>query len=122
MSDGTFSIRARPAKSSEAVALGPNSDALRSSTYDFFLNGFDSIGRGVTPKTKMAIQGDADEFSLRPHRQRKLADHDKFLKKFMYSEALDTVLKKVRLHTRYRDDAKIHESVCRMYGRRQLSH
>lgn len=123
MSDGTFSIRARPAKGSDAVALGPHSDTLRNSTYDFFLPGFDSIGQGTAPKAKAAIRGDANEFSLRPQLPKKLAEHDKLLKMFLYSEALDAVLHKVRRHSSIQesDSTILMNQFYRLYGRKQPS-
>ena len=101
MSDGTLSVRQRHQKASQS---GPDlADALTSGTYETFLGGtLPSLGQGrVKAKTKSTVHGDADELRVESRRAPRLREYDRLLKSFKYSAALDAVLRKVRLFTRF---------------------
>ncbi|KAF8341536.1 WD40 repeat-like protein [Cantharellus anzutake] len=93
MSDGTFSIRCRPVKSSEPGSSLPELGELRSSNYEFFLDEIDALEE-LAPQPKGPPQlKDPHEFTLKMRRRGpRLALHDKLLKEYRYSEALDVVV------------------------------
>lgn len=88
MSDGTLSVRRRDVKASEA---------LRETQSHFDLPAiFSDINIGHGPKdTPTKTSPDTGEQRLQVQTSKKLKEHDKLLKNFKYSAALDSVLKKV---------------------------
>ncbi|KAF9247088.1 WD40 repeat-like protein [Melanogaster broomeanus] len=94
MSDGTFSVRRRQQKVSEAEK--DFGTALKTGTYETFLGGtLPSIGQGrVKVKTKSRPIGDVDELRVESRRAHRLREYDRLLKSFKYSAALDSVLRK----------------------------
>jgi len=87
MSDGTLSVRRRDAKASEV---------LRETQNHFDLPTFSDINIGHGPEvTPSKILPDIGEQRLQVQTSKKLKEHDKLLKNFKYSAALDSVLKKV---------------------------
>lgn len=99
MTDGTLSVRRRQAKASESAANDLFSPAvLRTGAYESFLGSLGSIGQGhVKSKQKSKPVGDVDEFRVESKRKKRLKEYDRLLKSFNYSDALDSVLRKVRL-------------------------
>ena len=97
MTDGTLSVRRRQAKASEASADDLfSSAALRAGAYESFLGNLPTIGQGrVKSKQKSKPVGDVDEFRVESKRKKRLKEYDRFLKSFKYSDALDSVLRKV---------------------------
>lgn len=98
MTDGTLSVRRRQAKASET---SPNylfsAAALRTGGYESFLGSLPSIGQGrVKSKQKSKPVGDVDELRVESKRKKRLKEYDRLLKGFKYSDALDSVLRKVR--------------------------
>jgi U3 small nucleolar RNA-associated protein 15 len=101
MSDGTLSVRRRQPKASENTpdAL-VTAASLQAGTFESFLGGtLGNIGEGAV-KSRVATKaiGDANEFRVEQKRKRRLREYDKLLKGFKYSAALDSVLRKVRIH------------------------
>ena len=79
MSDGTLSVRRRQPKASEASAAGESA-------------GIPSL----TSQSQRKISRDPAEIRIDKVSSKRLKEHDKLLKSFRYSAALDSVLKKVR--------------------------
>lgn len=98
MSDGTFSVRRRQPKASEALAAQARKDALRQGAYEFFLDS-GNIGKGHTKSKADARAGrpgtGVDEVRVESKRRKKLREYDRLLKDFKYSAALDSVLRAV---------------------------
>jgi len=93
MSDGTLSVRRRDAKAGEA---------FRETQNRFDLPIFSDINIGHGPEdTPSKISPDTGEQRLQVQTSKKLKEHDKLLKNFKYSAALDSVLKKVGLFDAY---------------------
>lgn len=124
MTDGTLSVRRRQAKASEASANDLfSSAALRAGAYESFLGNLPTIGQGrVKSKQKSRPVGDVDEFRVESKRKKRLKEYDRLLKSFKYSDALDSVLRKVRntLATYHRRHACLLD-VCRMCHQQRLS-
>lgn len=87
MSDGTLSVRRRDAKASEALRETQSRLDLPTMLSDI------SLGHGPEG-TPSKISPDAGEQRLQAQISKKLKEHDKLLKNFKYSAALDSVLKK----------------------------
>ena len=100
MTDGTLSVRRRQVKASESAAndlFSPT--ALRAGAYESFLGSLPSIGHGrVKSKQKSKPAGDINEFRVESKRKKRLKEYDRMLKSFNYSDALDSVLRKVQLN------------------------
>jgi len=88
LSDGTLSVRRRDAKSSEALRETQTRFDLPTILSDI------NIGHGPED-TPSKISCDTGEQRLQAQTSKKLKEHDKLLKNFKYSAALDSVLKKV---------------------------
>jgi U3 small nucleolar RNA-associated protein 15 len=87
MSDGTLSVRRRDVKASEA---------LRETQNHVDLPIFSDINIGHGPENTLSkTSPDTGEQRLQVQTSKKLKEHDKLLKIFKYSAALDSVLKKV---------------------------
>lgn len=102
MSDGTLCVRRRQAKASESDTPF-SSNALRSGTFESFLGGtLPAIGEGRVQQKKnkgkvVVTTGGVDELRVESRRVKRLKEFDKLLKRFKYSAALDSVLRKVCL-------------------------
>ena len=98
MTDGTLSVRRRQAKASESSSSDLfSAAALRAGAYESFLGSLPSIGQGhVKSKQKSKPVGDVDELRVESKRKKRLKEYDRLLKGFKYSDALDSVLRKVR--------------------------
>ncbi|TFK75862.1 WD40 repeat-like protein [Pluteus cervinus] len=89
MSDGTLSVRRRQPKAREDTSITQSHDA----SLGF---GLLKVGDGLTKakaKKDRAIP-DPNEINVESQRTKRLKQHDKLLKSFKYSAALDSVLKK----------------------------
>jgi U3 small nucleolar RNA-associated protein 15 len=90
MSDGTLSVRRRDTKASEDLRETESRFDVPTILSDI------NTGHGpVSQKTPSKVSLDAGEQRLQVQTSKKLKEHDKLLKNFKYSAALDSVLKKV---------------------------
>jgi len=90
MSDGTLSVRRRDTKASDDPRETRSRFDVPTTLSDI------NTGYGRMPQnTPFKISADAGEQRLQVQTSTKLKEHDKLLKNFKYSAALDSVLKKV---------------------------
>ncbi|TIC08762.1 WD40 repeat-like protein [Wallemia mellicola] len=93
LSDGTLAMRRRQAKGNEVAEKIADKEAMKSGAYEYMQE-----AQSLKPKSQVAVKSagnlGSDEFKIEPIRRLRLKEFDKFLKKFQYSEALDSVLRK----------------------------
>ncbi|KAN0062011.1 U3 small nucleolar RNA-associated protein 15 [Thecaphora frezii] len=98
MADGTLCIRKRDVKASELEQREMERAAMNAGAYEYFMAG--QVGQspaskeGGPPGSQRAPRSAQDDFRVESVRKRKLADYDKLLKAFRYSDALDAALRK----------------------------
>jgi len=107
MTDGSFSIRRRQPKASEAADEAARKETLRSGSYEFFMGGdFEHIGEGRgrkpkvprgAPATSQGLLGRSEEVKVRQEKRKKLRRYDVMLKRFQYGAALDAALQSVSI-------------------------
>ncbi|EPQ26377.1 uncharacterized protein PFL1_06025 [Pseudozyma flocculosa PF-1] len=106
MADGTLCIRKRDVKASEVEQREMERAAMNAGAYEYFMAGQVGIGgagaggggaasaKGRAGAAQPALRSAQDDFRVESVRKRKLADYDKLLKAFRYSDALDAALRK----------------------------
>ncbi|ETS64481.1 hypothetical protein PaG_00942 [Moesziomyces aphidis] len=90
MADGTLCVRKRDIKASELERREAERAAMNAGAYEFFMQ-----GRVATNQPgKVNARRATDDIRVDAVRKRKLADYDRLLKSFRYSDALDAALRK----------------------------
>lgn len=96
MSDGTLSVRRRQPKAREAAYQDSSIPFKPTGPAELSALSLQSVGEGrVRNKTVAKALGDLNEMRVENRRAKRLKQHDKYLKNFKYSAALDSVLRKV---------------------------